>query len=404
MTAMVLKKIYGSEKKYFSVLLYFLAFFIISAPAWSEEKKSLLSLGVSLPLTGQDSTQAVKWLHGMEAAISVVNHEGGIHQKQLRIITIDDGGDAVVRHNNLIQLTENEDIFGLIAAFGYNGTKDTLRIAEKNSTLFFGSNTSMKSSGPHVKSNIFTLRPDADLEMDLLVSRFIQDTGKRRISVVYIENEKGIEYINGVRKALEKRQQELLLAVPVSMENPKITSAIDNILVSSPDAIIIAADLNITNDFIKEIRQNRSDINLIAVGHTDPLELSEKLMNTGLGVVISQAVPFPFYRRIPIVNAYAAAVEAFKDQDSSIEMTFPGFEAYLNLQAFIYILKQSPSLDKASFIYTAQQQFETDLGGFRFSFSKNSHTGSNQIFLTQIAPGGFVTPIRNFSEVYEYHP
>lgn len=401
---MILRMGSVAKKNFFSVSMCFLIFFTMTGPAWPEEKNLLLSLGVSLPLTGPKSTQAVKWLQGMEAAVSAINYGGGVHQRQLRIIALDDGGDEVRRQNNLNQLTEKEDLFALVSAFGYNSTKDALRISEEKSTLFFGSNTGIKTSGSHAKPNIFTLRPDMDLEMDLLVSRFMQETGKRRISVLYSENEKGTEYMNGVRSALEKRQQELLAAVPVTPQNPKISSAIDNILVTSPDAIIIAAELNVTTDFIRELRQSRGDIHLIAVGHTDPLELSERLMNTGLGVVISQAVPFPFYRRIPIVNAYAADVEAFKEEDPAIEMTFPGFEAYLNFQAFIYILKQSPSLDAASFIHTAQQQFESDLGGFRFSFSDKKHTGSNQIFLTQIAPGGFVAPIRNFSEVYEYHP
>lgn len=387
-----------------SLLLLF--FFMLTTDLASADSSPSppLSIGLSLPLSGNEASHAGKWLQGMSAAVADINRSGGVHGRTLRILALDDAGNSRQRQANLAELTEKEKVFALFGAFGPLGTRETLLHAQRTSTLFFGSSTGLRGLSTPQALPAFSIRPDVGSEAETLVHRFIDETGKNRISVFYGDDVHGAEYLDAVRSALEKKRLTVhRFASPD--ENSDTKTAAQRLLSSKPDAIVISAPPEITANFIRNIRENDGTIVLLVVSHADPIALADTLMNRGLGVVLSQAVPFPYYRRIPAVNAYAAAVDAFKKEDPTIEMDFPGFEAYLNVRAFAHILRQSPSPPAPpTFIQTAYKQFEVDLGGFRFSFSENRHAGSEEIYLIQIAPGGFVSPIRSFSELYAFHP
>lgn len=374
--------------------------------AWGENASApLLKLGMSLPLTGKNAIHARKWLQGMETAIAEINRKGGLHKKQLKLLALDDAGSPEKCRENLKKLTGEEKIFALIGGFGSHGTRDAILHAENTSTLFFGSSTGLRSSIISAKSHTFSLRPDIFTEVQKLVYKFIDETGKNRVSIFHGTQEYGSEYLSALRGALEKKELHIHSSAAVNAETSPADAA-ESLLFSRPDMILITADPEETASFIRHIRNTNGEIVLLVLSHTDPISLADILMNRGVGVVLSEAVPFPYYRRIPAVNAYAAAVEAFRSENPAIaiETDFPGFEAYLNVRAFAHILQQAKSLEPEAFVQSAHKQFDVDLGGFRFTFSEDNHTGSDQIYLIQIAPGGFVAPIRSFSEIYAFHP
>ncbi|MCW7755137.1 ABC transporter substrate-binding protein [Desulfobotulus sp. H1] len=401
---MILQKMRSWKKNAF--VLVCSLFCVASSGLVRADDNPELIIGLSLPLSGQGAVHARKWLHGIQAAVENVNSEGGVHGHILRVLPLDDGGAAVRRSENLLTLTEQEEVFALVGAYGADGAADALLRAEESGVLLFGSNSGLQSLTNPVKSNVFNLRPDTETEMRILVDRFINETGRSKIAVFHTENTYGEEAELGVRKALEQKglEPQAVFSVPAASAVPAIAPAVAAMMESWPDAVIIAADKDTTAAFVRLVREHTGETVLIVAAQDDPIELASILMNRGLGVVISETVPFPFYRRIPVVSAYASAVEIFKQDDPSIEMSFPGFEGYLNARVFIHILQQSPALTTEAFITTASKQTETDLGGFRFTFSDQRRIGSGQVYLTQIAPGGFVTPIRTFSEMYEFHP
>ena len=69
-------------------------------------------------------------------------------------------------------------------------------------------------------------------------------------------------------------------------------------------------------------------------------------------------------------------------------------EGYVAAKALCEILEQVPEpINREAFVQTAESQTDRDIGGFIFTFGPEKHQGSDTVYFTQIAPGGFVNPI-----------
>ena len=86
-----------------------------------------------------------------------------------------------------------------------------------------------------------------------------------------------------------------------------------------------------------------------------------------------------------------------------VEPNFMGMEGFIAAKALCNILAETPEpVTRKGFIDTAEKQVNADLRGFTISFSPDNHQGSNLFYLTQVAPGGFISPIVSLKDLYEY--
>lgn len=387
-------------------LVVFLAAGFLSAwAATPGVSQTEIRIGMTLPLTGEDGERAAKWLGGIRAAIHTVNQEGHTQNRKIRLVVFDDKGDASLRAKHYETLTMTEPVFALFGAFGPGATRDAIAVSEKTGIPLFGTTSGIRAISHPVRKTVYSLRPGTEQEIENLIHRFIHETGKTRVSVFHSEDTTGNECLDSTRRVLEKSGNTLHSFASYSNGAPDIRKAAQIIRSSSPDVVILHAKSDAAAAFIRTMRQQPSETVFIVLSDVDPNALADTLKNTGIGVVISQMVPFPYYRRIPVVAAYSRTVETILRQHPEEEFLAPGFvglEGYLNGLGLCRILQEMKTVTHTAFIAAADNQFETDLGGYTFSFTQADHTGANQIYLVQIAPGGFVTPVRTFSEIYEF--
>ena len=82
---------------------------------------------------------------------------------------------------------------------------------------------------------------------------------------------------------------------------------------------------------------------------------------------------------------------------------FMGMEGFIAAKALCKILAETPEpITRKGFIDIAEKQTNADLGGFNLTFSPDNHQGSNLVYFTQVAPGGFISPIVGLRDLYEY--
>jgi ABC-type branched-subunit amino acid transport system substrate-binding protein len=153
--------------------------------------------------------------------------------------------------------------------------------------------------------------------------------------------------------------------------------------------------------FIQLMRKSGSDALFLNVSFVDAVSLANALANKGLGVVITQVVPFPYDRRVPVVSEFYSLAEKFFPE---IETSFACIEGFIAAKALCTILLRTPDpITREGFINTAEKQADLDLGGFPISFSEDNHQGSNLVYFSQVGPGGFISPLKNLKYLYEYY-
>jgi ABC-type branched-subunit amino acid transport system substrate-binding protein len=143
-------------------------------------------------------------------------------------------------------------------------------------------------------------------------------------------------------------------------------------------------------EFIKLARQLKFDATFVAISFVGSDSLAHELGNQGAGVIVSQVVPFPGDRSLPVVTSYQAALTAINPNSK------PGFvslEGYLVGQLVVETLKRIPGeLSRETFL-DAIESGPFDLGGVKLGFSATQNQGSNQVYFTVLQQDGSFKPV-----------
>lgn len=359
-------------------------------------------IGQSCALSGPASALGMGMRDGALAYFSAVNAKGGIHGRRIRLVSLDDGYEPGACGRNTVSLSDKEKVFLL---FGYVGTptaEAALPIATAKNLPFFAPFTGAEFLRSPLNRLVFNIRASYFQETEAMVERLIKDLAIKRISVFYQNDAYGRAGLEGVRQALARRDLAMVNAVDYPRNTVEVAPAVAALQMTRPDAVIMVGAYAPCAEFIRQMRAGGSQAVFLNVSFVGADALGERLANAGLGVVITQVVPFPYHQKIPVVAEYHRLNKATENPSAA---TFMGMEGFIAAKALCHILQEaSPALSRESFLAAAERQSGVDLGGFSFSFAPDDHQGADLVYFTQIGPGGYVVPINSLKDLYPYRP
>ncbi|MDQ1331752.1 MAG: Peripla 6 protein [Thermodesulfobacteriota bacterium] len=357
-------------------------------------------IGQSCALKGPAQALGMGMRDGARAYIDYVNSIGGIKGKKIRLISYDDGYEPEICAANTKKLIDNDKIFLL---FGYVGTPTSaaaVPIATEKQVPYFAPFTGAELLRTPVNRQVFNIRASYYQETEAMVEQLISVKNIKRISVFYQNDSYGKAGLDGVKRALARRDLEILNEASYPRNTLEVETAVKDMLKTNPGAIIMVGAYAPCAKFISEMRKQGSKALFLNVSFVGSDAMGQILQNNGLGVVVTQVVPFPFFKKIPVVGEYQRLLKQFTP---GAEPNFMGMEGFIAAKALCKILAETPEpLSRKGFIDTAEKQVNADLGGFTISFSHDNHQGSNLVYFTQVAPGGFISPIVSLKDLYEY--
>jgi branched-chain amino acid transport system substrate-binding protein len=112
-------------------------------------------------------------------------------------------------------------------------------------------------------------------------------------------------------------------------------------------------------------------------------------------VIVSQVVPFPGDRSLPVVMSYQTALSAV---DSKAKPGFVSLEGYLAGQLVVETLKRIPGEPTREAFLDAIERAPFDLGGVKLSFSASQNQGSNQVYFTALQADGTFRPVTRLAK------
>ena len=333
------------------------------------------------------SSEAVQWRAGMEAGIQRLNRDGGVQGRKLQLIADDAPWEELAKGS-----------FLLFAPFGQAETEAALKTAHETRIPLFGARTGIRRlAHPEKTHPAYTLHPTRDMEMEAVVSRFHKETGRTRIAVCHSDDVAGRAWMEAARRALDKSGLGIHGLASLSTEGTDTASAARLLRAGQPDLVLVLTPGWLAADFIREMRSAPTESRFLTPSSIDPERLAGRLMNRGVGVLSAQAVPFPFYRKIPIVGECSEDMARMKRKTGFIAL-----EAYVTTIALGHVLREMEAPTRKAFHAAARNVFDEDLGGVTVDFTGKDHIGSRTLYLNQLAPGGFVSPIRNLADAYAF--
>ncbi len=354
--------------------------------------------GQSAAFSGPAQELGTNMRYGIRAAFAEVNEKGGVHGRLLDLVTLDDAYEPEAAITNSQTLIHESGVFALIGAVGTPTSRSATPVAKEAGVPYIAPFTGAGFLRDAVElGNVVNLRASYNQETEEMVKRLVEDLGITRISVLFQDDSFGRAGYNGVLAALDRRDMELTAVGSYTRNTTAIKTAMLDIELNDPDAVIIVGAYEPAAAMIswsKFINFNPVFINISFVGSN---ALAQKLGAYGVGVFVTQVVPFPTDDSIPVVAEYLAALDTYAPR------AVPGFvslEGYLAGRLAIAVLERcGPDVSRRCFTEGLQsQETEIDLNGFALRYGENDNQGSDSVFWTVLRADGRYHPIDNLGE------
>lgn len=331
---------------------------------------------------------------GILSAFKEINEQGGIHGRRLELRSLNDSYEPDSAIANTRQLVE-ENVFALIGAVGTPTSKAVVPVTEEYHIPYIAPMTGAEFLRDSAHHTVINLRASYYQETEEMVRRLTTDLNIKRIAILHQDDSFGRAGLQGVLRALERRKIFPVGVATFSRNTAAVKTALLDLRVTEPEAVIIIGPYQPTATFIKWAQRLGLDSVFMTLSFVGSNALAKELGVEGVGVVVTQVVPFPTGDTLPISASYRAALKAY---DPSITPGFISFEGYLSGRLVIHALQRCGKHVERDCIHTALRTGETiDLDGFTLTFSRHDNQGSDRIFLTAIGPDGQYQPLSTLS-------
>jgi len=341
-------------------------------------------LGQAAVFTGPAAQLGIQMRNGVKSYIDFVNEKGGVHGRKIELVTEDDKYESSVAPTASQALIEKHKVFALL---GYVGTPTGvahLKVTTAAKVPLVGMFTGAEVLRVPMNRYVFHVRASYYDETDKIVEQVVS-TGGKRISVFYQADAYGEAGRMGTEIALKKRGMQIHSNGTVERNTIAVEKAVQAIHASQPDAVVMVSAYTSCAEFIRQMKKAGSGAQFYNVSFVGSKALADALGKEGVGVAISQVVPFPWGTGVPIVKEY----QALAKKAGFADYNFSAIEGFLTAKVMVEGLRRTgKNLTREGFVDAMEKMQDVDVGGFFVSYSPQSHTGSKFVDLTIIGRDG----------------
>ncbi len=321
---------------------------------------------------------------GIEAYFKSVNAQGGVNGRLLKLVTRDDGYEPERAKAAVKSLIEQDQVFALVGSVGTPTGIASVPLLTEARVPLVGMFTGAEALRQPLNRYVFHVRASYFEETERMVQH-LTGLGLRKIAVFYQDDAYGKAGLEGVERALARRQLKTVATATVERNTINVAKALATLLPVQPEAIVQISAYKACAAFIKQARAKGYGGQFFNVSFVGAKALADELGEVGAGVVITQVVPFPYGAATPIVREYQQIMgeAGHKDPD------FSSMEGFLTAKVFVEGLRRAgraPTRD--ALIAGIESMRDWDMGGFTVRYSPSSHTGSSYVDVTTIGRDG----------------
>ena len=378
------------------ILLLLVVLVTPCVPAQAQSDQQTILFGQSAALTGPARELGLGMRLGLLAAFSEINRDGGVHGYRLRLESLDDRYEPEAAIANTRTLIEEYKVFALIGAVGTPTSKSAQPVATEAEVPYIAPFTGAEFLRDAKKRpNVVNVRASYYQETEEMVVRLHEDLDIKRISIFYQNDSFGQAGLNGLRRAVNRHGLSLIEEVYYTRNTEAVKIALLDLRRANAEAVVIVGAYKPAATMIRWARRLNFNPYFINISFIGSAALAKALSADGIGVYVTQVVPFPRDTTLPIVAQYQ---KALKKIDASSEPNFVSLEGYLAGRIAIEGLRLAgPAPTREGFLQAMIQAGDIDLGGFHLRYGVNDNQGSDQVYLTRIDDEGHFQSVDKMS-------
>lgn len=363
-------------------------------PAHGQGWPPPIRLGMSAALSGPAQSLGTGMKIGIESYFARVNREGGVHDRELVLIAMDDGYVPKAAIRNMYALIDEEKVLAVLGNVGTPTAKVTVPIATQKKTLLFGAFTGAGLLRP-TPPNRYVINYRASYTQEtaaMLRGLLEQGILPYEIAIFSQDDAYGDAGYAGVMQGLEAagyRQGHRLPHGRYERNTLNVEQGLLKILEApiKPRAIIMIGAYAACAKFIRIARRALPETIYLNVSFVGSMALKNALGSSGEGVIITQVVPH-FQSDLPLTRQYRRDLKAYA---SEADPGFVSLEGYVVARIFVEGLRRAgPHADRETIIDALLGINNLDIGlGTPIRYTKEIYQGSQMVWPTVIRNGRF---------------
>ena len=365
---------------------------LLGTAAFAEDgvSSNKILFGQVAALTGpaQDLGQGMR--QGILAAFDDANRHGGIAGRSLELKSLDDGYEPEKTVATTKEIIEDDKVFAMIGAVGTPTSKASQPIATDAKVPFIGPFTGAEFLRNPYNRYVVNVRASYFEETEAWIEHLTKDLGITRIAILYQDDAFGLAGLDGVQRAMAKRDMALVASGSFKRNTTAVKSALLDIMKGNPEAVVTVGPYKPVAEFIKLAHQVKMNPVFVAISFVGSDSLAQELGNDGAGVIVSQVVPFPSDTSLPVIADYQQALTA---DDAKAKPGFVSLEGYLVGRLVVEALKRVDGEPTREKLLNAIYGAPFDLGGVVLKYGPAHNQGSDQVFFTILQADGTFKPV-----------
>jgi len=248
-----------------------------------------LKFGLAMPLTGSQSSYGRDQIKAAEWGVADINAKGGVNGKKLEMIVLDTQADPTVGISAVNRLVNVDKVPVFVTAWSAV-VKAVAPIANREKVL----ELSIGANAPEISKlgdYVYTAFPLADVDVTALARYTFGKLGKKRVAVMYTNNDSGIEAARLYREVFEKAGGKIVAFEAYDPKATDFTGALLKVRSGNPEMIHVhglVADIPLV---IAQMRQlgMQQRVTTYAVGYNP--QVIEKAGKGAEGLIVTSLAP-----------------------------------------------------------------------------------------------------------------
>ena len=349
----------------------------------------VILLGMSTALSGPAAELGQNMLDGVNAGLYRFNQQGGINNRKVKVIALDDGYEPNFTIPNMHRLIDEYKVLAVIGNVGTPTAIAAIPIANQKRTLLFAPYTgagTLRKNPPD--RYVINYRASYAQETAVMIDALIDHAGLKPEEIAFftqLDSYGDAGFFGGI--AALKRHGLVNESAVTHTRYQRNTMAVENSIADilladpAPRAIIMVGAYEPSAKFIKLARKNGIKATFLNVSFVGSEPLQRQFDSDIENIIITQVVPHHADTTLQIVRDFHTDLQTLYPD---VEPTFGALEGYIASQILVKAMGPFQVVPSRESLIDALEEMGTfDIGlGVDLTLNSEEHQASEKVWPT----------------------
>ena len=324
---------------------------------------------------------------GASAYLHMINDEGGVHGRKIRLLAFDDGYDpdkAPACFRRMIK----EGVFALGFFVGTPTAAKYVPLAEAEKVPVVGLFTGAEMLYEPLKHYVINVRASYYDETREQIDQLWEVRGVRKIAVLYQDDAFGKAVLDGVKLALQKFHADPVALGTFPRNTLNVEAGLKTVLQAAPQAVIVVGPYAPVAEIAKQMHAAGARPLLLTVSFVGTEQFIKQAGPDAEGTIITQVVP-PYDRTdLRTIALYRQILDKFYPDTPP---SFVSLEGFVDAMVLVEGLKRAGrDLTREKLVAAIESIHNMDVGlGSKLvlDYGPKEHKGFNGVYDTVVRGG-----------------